>query len=50
MNIEQLASMYSRCEITTIALQDKTSKNSQVFYNIYSLVELCQKDQAMSPV
>lgn len=49
MNIEQLASMYSRCEITTIALQDKTSKNSQVFYNIYSLVELCPKDQAMSP-
>lgn len=48
MNIDQLAFMYSRCEITTVALQDKTSKNNQVFYNIYSLVELCPKDQAMS--
>lgn len=48
MNIDQLASMYSHCEITTIALQDKTTKKKSVYYNIYSLVELCSKDQAMS--
>lgn len=48
MNIDKLASMYSRCEITTVALEDKTSKKNPVFYNIYSLVELCSKNQMMS--
>jgi len=48
MNIDHLASMYSRCEITTIALQDKTFKKSPVFYNLYSLVELCSENQELS--
>ena len=48
MNIDQLSSMYSRCEITTVALQDKTSKQENVFYNVYSVVELCSEEQEMS--
>ncbi len=48
MNIDQLATMYSRCEITTVALQDKTSKQENVFYNIYSVVEFCPENQEKS--
>lgn len=48
MNISQLALMYSRCEITTVALQDRTSGQNNLFYNIYSLVEFCHEEQEKS--
>ncbi|MCI1751027.1 MAG: VPA1262 family N-terminal domain-containing protein [Megasphaera cerevisiae] len=45
MCIEKRASLYERAELTIVALMDR---KSQRFYNVYSVIELCPKDQLKS--